>query len=215
MIAAMPICANPRSICTYPASANSHFLSSLPCTVAEPPRICTFHSYFNSFVFSRRPSHSEQILYHVQLQKWGGHSASSTVCVDSLLSTAFLSPPSPWPARHGGCEAPGFALHSNLSNRKFYLIDLQGLRNSVSRNSCIPKRLRIPGGWGGQSFLSVIRSLPVPVRSRRLRSACWPPASGHRYRETLAPFLSSKGVCSRKDWTYNHQLVVDPRRVCP
>ena len=188
MIAAMPICANPRSMCTYPASASSRFLSSLLCAVAEPPRICTFHSYFKSFVFSRRPSQSEQILYHVQLQKSGDIPLQAR-SVWTLSSRLLSSPLHPLglPARAGArlVDLPSTRI-SQIRNS--ILLTCKALETQFRATPVFPGDCLFPGGGGGpivpirHPFAASPRLFPQ-VALCMLAAGRWPPLSG----DTCAP----------------------------
>jgi len=159
MIAATPLRANSRSICTYATTRNPPFLNPFLSAHTKLPRICTFHSYFKSRRFcTYARTHANSFRFcscktgtvpplRRQLR---GFSAvthfASRLNPSARFSFALLRVSAPWR------EAPRFAFDSALAKPKIYPVDLQDLRNSISRNSYIPKRLEIPGGGGYANF---------------------------------------------------------------
>ena len=141
----IPAFSKPFSFCTYKFASHLHiphdFKSRSFCTYAPIPanpfRFCTYKN--TGYPRLKSQTHGFSALTHSGRR----HNPSAG------FSFAPLRVFAPLPARRGGRETPEVALHPKPQIPKFYRIDPQALRNSILRNSHIPKGLDIPPGGGG------------------------------------------------------------------
>ena len=161
---ATPIRANHRRMCTYTPPSKSHFVSPFESALPNRPRNCTFHSRLKSRSFNAHLRPSANSFPFCTSKKRGGDHRSRLPSANSGFrpfrsspvssSEPSASPCSPcWllsqlPSLEPRRSQPQSPITAPGKTPPYF----QQLTNSVSRNSCIPKRLRIPGGGGLWDF---------------------------------------------------------------
>ena len=156
MIAATPLRANPRRICRYTTLSSPNLVNHLVSADTNSPRICTFHGTL-SRALSAHTRTTPPTHFVSALTKTGGHPRLESQARGFSAPTHFAPRPNPSaPASFALLrvfaplrEPPEVAFDPNPPKSKIYPIEMQGLRNSISRNSHIPKELEIPRGGGG------------------------------------------------------------------
>ena len=140
MSRATPIRANSRRICTYAILLYPLSINHLVSAHTNPPRICTFHSYFKSrsFCTYARTCANSFRFCTCKSKGEGRYQFSKDRCMDFLRTIISLTAPR-FNAR------PATVVRSSAKFRPFTINNLQ---TQFRATLLFPSDCAFPGGWG-------------------------------------------------------------------